>query len=98
MRAIHLGARVEYEPSLVVQHDVRESDTEIGLRDGNSVGYILRKHGYPLRTVGRMLVRPAGGALASLARLDGAGASYRLAALRGRLRGYFGASRSKTSA
>ena len=97
IRALRLGARIEYDPALVVEHDVRENDTPIGLRDGASVGYLLRKHGYPARTVGRMLARPAGGAALSLARLDPTTASYRLATLRGRLRGYLGASRSKSS-
>lgn len=98
VRAVRLGARIEYDPTLVVEHDIRENDSQIGLRDGASVGYLLRKHRYPARTVGRMLVRPVGGAALSLVRLDRAGASYRLATLRGRLRGYLGASRSKISA
>ncbi len=98
IRAVRRGARIEYDPSLIVEHDVRADDARIGFRDGASIGYLLRKHAYPARVVGRMLVRPAGGALASLARLDGDAARYRLATLRGRLRGYFGASRSKTSA
>ena len=98
VRAIRSGARIEYDPSLVMQHDVRENDARIGFRDGASVGYLLRKHEYPARIVGRMLVRPAGGALVSLVRLDGSGARYQLATLRGRLRGYFGARRSKISA
>ena len=34
-------------------------------RDG--IAYILRKHAYPVGTVGRMLVRPAGGALLAFA-------------------------------
>jgi GT2 family glycosyltransferase len=98
VRAIRGGARIEYDPTLVVQHDVRENDARIGFRDGASVGYVLRTHAYPARAVGRMLVRPAGGALVSLARFDGSDALYRLATLRGRLRGYFGARRSKSSA
>ncbi len=53
-----------------MKHDVRVDDAEIGLRDGASVGYLLRKHHYPLRTVARMLVRPLGGAVVSLARRD----------------------------
>lgn len=98
VRAVRLDARIEYDPALVVHHDVRENDPSIGLRDGASVGYLLRKHGYPRRTLGRMLVRPAGGAAVSLARLDGETARYRLATLRGRVRGYLGARRSKISA
>lgn len=98
VRALRLGARIEYDPSLVVQHDVRQNDARIGLRDGASIGYLLRKHGYPLRTVGRMLVRPAGGVLVSLARRDVESARFRAATVRGRIRGYVGASRSKISA
>ena len=95
IRAIRAGARIEYDPSLVVRHDVRIDDARIGLRDGASIGYLLRKHRYPLRTVGRMLVRPAGGVLVSLAHRDRARASYHAATLRGRVRGYLGASSSK---
>jgi glycosyltransferase involved in cell wall biosynthesis len=98
VRALRSGARIDYDPDVVVQHDVRANDARIGYRDGASVGYILRRHGYPARSVARMLVRPAGGIAASLVRLDGAGARYRLATLRGRLRGYLGASSSKISA
>jgi glycosyltransferase involved in cell wall biosynthesis len=98
VRALRTGSRIEFDPTLVVRHDVRTDDARIGFRDGASVGYLLRKHAYPARTVGRMLVRPAGGALVSLARLDPAGARYRLATVRGRIRGYLGASRSKISA
>jgi len=55
----------------------------VGARDGASLGYILRKHRYPRRTVLRMLVRPAGGVV-----LDPRHAGFHLATLRGRLRGY----------
>lgn len=98
IRAVRGGARIEYDPALVVEHELRENDAAIGRRDGASLGYLLRKHGYPASAVGRSLVRPAGGALVSLAHLDTAGARYRLATLRGRVRGYLGASRSKISA
>ena len=63
---------IEYDPELVVQHELRAySDAELralGYRDGASIGYILRSHRYGPRTVGRMLVRPLGGAAAALAR------------------------------
>ena len=98
VRAVDRGARIEYDPDLIVRHDVRENTPAIGLRDGASVGYILRKHGYSPTVVGRMLLRPVGGTLRSLARLDAGGARYQLATLRGRLRGYLGARRSKISA
>ncbi len=97
IRALRAGAQIEYEPSLVVRHRVGVDDARIGLRDGASVGYLLRKHGYSPLVVGRMLVRPAGGALRALVRRDGNRARYYAATLRGRVRGYLGARRSKIS-
>jgi len=88
IRAVRTGARVEYDPSLVVRHDVRIDDSHIGFRDGASVGYLLRKHGYPLWTVGRMLVRPLGGVVLSLTQFDRSRATYHAATLRGRALGY----------
>jgi len=87
LRAIRGGARIEYDPSLVVRHALGADDAKVGLRDGASVGYLLRKHGYPARTRGRMLVRPLGGALVSLGRGDPGRARFYLATLRGRVRG-----------
>jgi len=98
VRAIRAGAVIDYDPSLVIRHDVRANDASIGLRDGASVGYLLRKHRYGPSTVGRMLVRPLGGVAVSLARLDREHAGFHLATLRGRVRGYLGARRSKISA
>ena len=98
VRAVSGGARIAYDPSLVVRHEVREDGAEVGLRDGASLGYLLRKHRYPPRTVARMLVRPAGGAVVALGRLDVPRARYYAATLRGRVSGYVGASRSNSSA
>jgi GT2 family glycosyltransferase len=84
IRALDTGARIEYDPSLVVEHPQKPADlSAVGARDGASLGYILRKHRYPRRTVTRMLVRPAGGVV-----LDPRRAGFHLATLRGRLRGY----------
>jgi GT2 family glycosyltransferase len=92
VRALDAGARIEYDPALVVTHpDTRMSPTtltSLGNRDGASVGYILRKHRYPKRTVGKMLIRPIGGALVALARRDRTEARFHLSTLRGRLLGY----------
>ncbi len=92
VRALDSGARIEYDASLVVLHEqatfTPAALRTVGARDGASVGYILRKHRYPLRSVGRMLARPAGGALLALARRDGAQARFHLSTLRGRLLGY----------
>jgi len=91
VRALALGASLEYDPTLVVLHALRtltpESLQAIGRRDGASVGFILRKHRYPARAVGRMLVRPLGGSLVSLARGDVDRARFHVATLRGRVAG-----------
>jgi glycosyltransferase involved in cell wall biosynthesis len=90
IRAVRGGARIAYDPSLTVVHEVREDDANTGYRDGASVGYLLRKHGYPVRTRARMLVRPVGGGLVALGRGDGARARYYAATFRGRVRGLWG--------
>jgi glycosyltransferase involved in cell wall biosynthesis len=97
IRGIRGGARIEYDPSLVVRHDVRADDARIGFRDGASVGYLLRKHAYRHASVARMLVRPLGGIVVSLAQRNTARATYHAATFRGRIRGYRGTSRSKIS-
>jgi GT2 family glycosyltransferase len=100
VRAVDAGARIAYDPSVVVQHDEKRLSQDglrsIGTRDGASVGYILRKHRYPVRTVAQMLVRPAGGALLALARGDRARMGFHVGTLRGRVRGY--RSRARSSA
>lgn len=84
IRALDAGAHIEYDPSLVVEHPRKPVDLDaVGARDGESLGYILRKHRYPKRVVARMLLRPTGGALLHPRR-----AGFHLATLRGRLKGY----------
>jgi GT2 family glycosyltransferase len=101
VRAVRSGARIAYDPQLTVTHDRPVLDAgslrALRRRDGASVGYLLRKHGYPPRVVGRMLVRPVGGALLSLGRLDGARARTHLETVRGRVAGYRGASSSNSA-
>jgi len=91
VRALEAGATIEYDPTFVVHHELRtftrESLRAVGRRDGASVGFILRKHRYPARTVGRMLVRPVGGAVVSLAHGDVGRAQFHLATFRGRIAG-----------
>jgi glycosyltransferase involved in cell wall biosynthesis len=92
VRAVDTGARIAYDPRIVVLHDDKTFSpaglSAVGAREGAGVGYILRKHRYPARTVGRMLVRPVGGTLLALARRDTAGARFHLSTLRGRFLGY----------
>ena len=86
VRALDAGARIEYDPAIVVMHPDKPVDlATVGARDGASIGYILRKHRYPRRVVARMLLRPAAGIV-----LDPRRARFHLATLHGRLRGYRG--------
>jgi len=91
VRAVRSGARIAFDPTLTVVHDEsplsRHDLRTRGFRDGASVGYILRKHRYPVRMLTRMLTRPLGGAVLSLARGDVARAGFHLATLRGRIVG-----------
>jgi GT2 family glycosyltransferase len=91
VRALRAGARIEYDPSLTVTHEERPlSPDELrarGYRDGASLGYILRKHGYPKSEIARRLVRPLGGVLVALPRRDLKQAVFHVANLRGRFLG-----------
>ncbi len=102
IRALEARARIAYDPTLAVEHEltVRSGPALVarGRSEGASVGYLLRKHRYPPRVLGRMLVRPVGGAVVSLAKLDADRARFHAATLAGRIRGYAGASRAKSSA
>ena len=94
--ALRAGARIEYDPSFVIVHPQRRRTPAelraLGARDGASVGFILRKHRYPLQIVGRFFIRPIGGAAVSLGKGDLAGARFHLATLAGRARGYWSGS------
>jgi glycosyltransferase involved in cell wall biosynthesis len=91
IRAIDAGARIAYDPSLVVHHEATARPlAQLGARDGASIGYLLRKHRYPRRRVAPMLVRPAAGVLLSALRNDRARARFHASTLRGRLLGYRG--------
>jgi glycosyltransferase involved in cell wall biosynthesis len=89
IRALATGGRIEYDPELVVTHDPITRDlVSLGARDGDSIGYILRKHRYPPRTVARMLARPVAGTAVALARGDRTRARFHFATARARFRGY----------
>ncbi|MBA3734326.1 MAG: glycosyltransferase [Actinobacteria bacterium] len=92
IRALDTGVRIEYDPELVVLHDEKTFGPaalrSAGAREGASIGYLLRKHRYSAGTVGKMFVRPLGGAAVSLVRREPARARFYLSTLRGRLAGY----------
>jgi len=88
IRALDGGARIEYDPTLVVMHDDKPDADAFGAREGAALGRILRKHNYPVQTVARMFMRSAGGILVAVAQRDRRRARFQLDTLRGRLRGY----------
>jgi GT2 family glycosyltransferase len=100
IRALALGARIEYDPTLTVGHNEKPQTAAslraLGSRDGASVGVMLRKHHYPAETVARMLLRPAAGAVLALGRHDVVRARFHAATAAGRVRGYLRRSSPKT--
>jgi glycosyltransferase involved in cell wall biosynthesis len=92
VRAVRSGATIVYDPTIAVEHAAYDYDdatlAAIGLRDGTSLGYILRKHGFPASEVAVRLARPAAGSLVSLLRRDLRGARFHAATLCGRVMGY----------
>jgi glycosyltransferase involved in cell wall biosynthesis len=92
VRALDRGARIAYDPDLVVLHRnpvfSAAALREVGTRDGASVGYILRKHRYPAGALAGMLVRPVGGAVLALLQRDLTQARFHASTLGGRVVGY----------
>ena len=90
-RALRAGARVEYDPSLVVTHPVKVPSSDelvaLGRRDGGSLGYVLAANRYPTGTIVRLLVRPLFASIAFAVLLDATRARFQLATFGGRLRG-----------
>ena len=99
VRALRAGARVEYDPGLLITHPVRTHSADeliaLGRRDGGSLGYVLAANRYPPGTILRLLVRPLVAAVAFAVLLDGARARFQLATLGGRLRGLRAGRRSR---
>jgi glycosyltransferase involved in cell wall biosynthesis len=101
VRALLAGARVEHDPTLVVEHALRDPDpgalAALGRRDGGGVGFVLGLHGLGARVDARMFTRPLGGAALALARGDTARARFHLETWRGRLRGYRAGRRARST-
>jgi GT2 family glycosyltransferase len=92
VRTLDAGAKIEFDPSIVVVHEQKSLSpgtlSSTGARDGASIGYILRKHAYRRRWVARMLLRPAAGAVLAALRNDRPRARFHVSTLRGRILGY----------
>jgi glycosyltransferase involved in cell wall biosynthesis len=91
VRALRDGARLEYDPSVVITHPVKRPSADelvaLGRRDGGGVGYLLAANRYPPKTILRFLLRPLAATVAFAVLLDTTRARFHLATLWGRLRG-----------
>ena len=91
VRSLRHGARLRYDPTLLVEHlptpPSARFSAERGLRDGLSLGYVMRKNRVPTRIVARMLVRPLLAIPVRLAHGDVRGTRFQAATLAGRTRG-----------
>jgi glycosyltransferase involved in cell wall biosynthesis len=93
LRAMRQGARLFYDPGLLVGHPHLQRDRMPGgpqraFRYGAGVGHVLRKHRYPLWYVAYQWARPLGGAALCLARGQVRTARYHFATFCGRVYGW----------
>lgn len=92
VRALKNGAALLYDPVVMVHHPtktdtVNEQLLQRAFSYGCGWGRVLRKHDYGVRFRLRALIRPAGGVLLSMAKLNPRRAVYHWNILKGRLRG-----------
>jgi glycosyltransferase involved in cell wall biosynthesis len=93
LRALEKNYRIYYQPHLVVNHVdvIRMYDDKLaqkGYSYGRGMGYILRKHRYPLWYVGNVFSRALGGVFVAMLTFDTAKAKFYCSLLRGRLSGW----------
>jgi glycosyltransferase involved in cell wall biosynthesis len=90
--AVKAGARIWYDPRLVVHHPdpvatYDEKARRRGYSYGVGMGRVLAKHRYPLRQRLRSIVRPLGGSVIAVLTLRFAKAAYHWNVARGRMEG-----------
>lgn len=88
------GHVIVYDPSIPIWHQGRSGPYSPetyrkARRYGMGMGRVLRKHCFPLRSVAHHLIRPAGGALLSLAAGNLSKARYHWSIFAGRADGWF---------
>jgi len=93
LRALEKGFRIYYDTRLVVYHPhpVTQYDTSAqqkALMYGRGMGYVLRKHRYPVWYIFYFLLRPFGGVLLALVLGRLGRARYHWATFIGRVRGW----------
>ncbi len=93
LRMIEDGHVIFYDPSVTIWHQGRSGPYTAGTyskarRYGMGMGRVLRKHRFPLCSVGHHVMRPAGGALLSLASGNLGKARYHWSIFAGRAGGW----------
>lgn len=93
IRALEKGFRIYYDPSIRIHHpqpltSFDEQALRRGVFYGGGMGFVLRKHDYPLWNVLHHWARPLGGALASLLLGKIGKARYHWSIFTGRVRGW----------
>jgi len=94
LRIVENGHVIFYDPSVTIWHQGRSGPYTAATyskarRYGMGMGRVLRKHRFPMLSVGRQVIRPAGGALLSLASGNLAKARYHWSIFTGRANGWF---------
>lgn len=92
LQLLNRGASLYYDPDLTIVHPspILSYDTKVMQRAysyGCGMGYVLRKHRYPLRSKMKWLIRPFGGAALFTMFLKLPVARYHWNQFKGRLRG-----------
>ncbi len=92
LRLLQRGASIHYDPARIVFHETPAHSYDAttsrkAYEYGCGVGFVLRRHEYPLPIKIKWLARPLGGALLSLLAMKRAKAKRHFATLRGRLTG-----------
>lgn len=91
LRVLKLGGKCVYNFDLRVIHPDK-SVTEVGTARafvyGTGLGQVLRKHRMPARITAKFLIRPFGGTVVSLLKMNLLGVAYYWQTLRGRISGF----------
>lgn len=95
IRAVDAGMKIFFDADITVQHPapIRAYDESLirrGYGYSLGLGYVLRKHHFPISTVARFIIRPVGGSLLSLLSGNINRARYHFAVAKGRILGWIG--------
>ncbi len=89
IRIINSNRRILYNPEFIVYHPEYEKTTQRASKYGPGLGRVLKKHRYPLSFVFYLvIIRPLGGFILSLLKLDIKGCLYYWTVFKGRLKGW----------